>query len=314
MRVHCIRGAHRPIADVPDVRDASAKPSGTKAYGRPLFSSKGRLSWFTKAEYLALLTSQERSSRLIPSAASDKNRMDDECQVNRFKAPSFQTPQVGQSLRSRFICCQFWGGQGFSGLGPHLFRDRQGRQDVSLPRAVLQRRRRAQALSHGRIDQRENERILVVDDESALRMLIGCGAGGQRRSSLFSGRLRRPSAVHAEQGGWRAIIAWSKVFRKMTMRIQIRAIVLLTALALGTAASAHADKLRSPAWDRAHLGADGLAKCQAYRHVRETTAWLQKADGGTITARERQRLQAQLAAAKRMPPHALTPLQCGVPL
>ncbi len=99
------------------------------------------------------------------------------------------------------------------------------------------------------------------------------------------------------------------------MHVRIGAAVMLSTLALALAASAHSsDKLRSPAWDRAHLGADGLAKCQAYRHVREATARLQQANGGTITAGERHRLESQLAAAKRMPPRALTPFQCGVPL
>ncbi len=90
---------------------------------------------------------------------------------------------------------------------------------------------------------------------------------------------------------------------------------MASTLLFGLGASAHgADTLRTPGWDRAHLGAAGLAKCQAYRHVRQATAQLQHANGGTITAVERRRLESQLAAARRMAPRALTPFQCGVPL
>jgi hypothetical protein len=91
--------------------------------------------------------------------------------------------------------------------------------------------------------------------------------------------------------------------------------VIMATFALGLTTNADSsDKLRGSTWTRAHLGAQGLAKCQAYRRVRMATTQLQQAGGGTITTVDRRRLERQLAAARRLPPRALTPFQCGVPL
>ena len=80
------------------------------------------------------------------------------------------------------------------------------------------------------------------------------------------------------------------------------------------AALAQPDTLKTRTWDLGHLGANGLEKCSAFRRVLKHTSALQTTGGGTITYGERARLDAELAAANKMPPAALTPMQCGVPL
>ena len=80
------------------------------------------------------------------------------------------------------------------------------------------------------------------------------------------------------------------------------------------AAPPQSGTLRGPTWDLAHLGANGLEKCSAFRRVVRQTTALQTAGGGTISSAARIRLDADLAAAQKMPPSALTPMQCGVPL
>jgi hypothetical protein len=72
--------------------------------------------------------------------------------------------------------------------------------------------------------------------------------------------------------------------------------------------------LKSQVWDQAHLGADGLEKCSAFRHVVNHTAELQGAGRGPMSPSERAQLEAELNSAKMMPPVSLTPFQCGVPL
>jgi hypothetical protein len=80
------------------------------------------------------------------------------------------------------------------------------------------------------------------------------------------------------------------------------------------AAATQSDMLKGRTWDDAHLGANGLEKCNAFRRVVEHAAALQTAGGGTISSAVRMRLDTELAAAKEMPPAALRPGQCGVPL
>lgn len=72
--------------------------------------------------------------------------------------------------------------------------------------------------------------------------------------------------------------------------------------------------LKSRAWDQAHLGAYGLEKCSAFRKVLDHTTELASPDHGPMSSSERIQLDAELNTAKLMPPVALTPLQCGVPL
>ena len=72
--------------------------------------------------------------------------------------------------------------------------------------------------------------------------------------------------------------------------------------------------LESGAWDRRHLGANGLLKCQAFRLVLKHTTEAQASEGGSISSGQANRLQTELKAAKQMPPASVTPFQCGVPL
>jgi len=84
--------------------------------------------------------------------------------------------------------------------------------------------------------------------------------------------------------------------------------------AVTTTATAHPTALASGAWDRGHLGANGLEKCQAFRLVLEHTTQAQTSGGGSISSAQANRLQAELNAAKQMPPASVTPFECGVPL
>jgi len=72
--------------------------------------------------------------------------------------------------------------------------------------------------------------------------------------------------------------------------------------------------LKSRVWDQAHLGTAGLEKCSAFRQVLNRTSELQGAGRGPLPPSERTQLEAELNAAKTMPPVLLTPFQCGVPL
>jgi hypothetical protein len=72
--------------------------------------------------------------------------------------------------------------------------------------------------------------------------------------------------------------------------------------------------LHSQAWDDAHLGPDGLAKCHAFRALQRQTAKLQQGDKGTLPTEWRAQLQRKLAAAEAMTPKYVTPAKCGVPL
>jgi hypothetical protein len=83
---------------------------------------------------------------------------------------------------------------------------------------------------------------------------------------------------------------------------------------LATAAPTSPSPLHSQAWDDAHLGASGLAKCHAFRELRQETSKLQKGGDGALPVEWRRHLETQLAAAKSMPPRSLTAAQCGVPL
>jgi len=83
----------------------------------------------------------------------------------------------------------------------------------------------------------------------------------------------------------------------------------------GTAAqTAQPTALANGTWDRSHLGANGLQKCRAFRLVLKHTTEAQTAGGGSISSGQAHRLQAELNAAKQMPPAAVTPMECGVPL
>jgi len=72
--------------------------------------------------------------------------------------------------------------------------------------------------------------------------------------------------------------------------------------------------LTSRAWDRRHLGANGLEKCRAFRLVLKHTTVAQASGGGSISPGQANRLQTELNAAKQMPPASVTPVECGVPL
>jgi hypothetical protein len=66
--------------------------------------------------------------------------------------------------------------------------------------------------------------------------------------------------------------------------------------------------------DQERLGAAGLQKCAAYKHVRTHSAALQAADHGDLTPADRRRLDVELARARDLPPTRLTPADCGVAL
>jgi hypothetical protein len=87
---------------------------------------------------------------------------------------------------------------------------------------------------------------------------------------------------------------------------------LAHAAALASAPQPNA--LKNQVWDQAHLGADGLEKCSAFRKVLNHTTELQGAGRGSMSPSERTQIEAELNTAKAMLPVSLTPFQCGVPL
>lgn len=88
-----------------------------------------------------------------------------------------------------------------------------------------------------------------------------------------------------------------------------------TQQAATTAAAAQpGNTLRTRAWDQSRLGAQGMAKCSAFRQVLVHTRDLQNGATGALSASQRSALDDQLKAAKAMEPAALTPFQCGVPI
>ncbi len=79
-------------------------------------------------------------------------------------------------------------------------------------------------------------------------------------------------------------------------------------------AAPNAQGLHTRVWDLAHLGPDGVAKCDAFREIFQQTGRLQRGDAGKLPAVWRRDLVSKLAKAKAMPPRSLTPVKCGVPL
>jgi hypothetical protein len=79
-------------------------------------------------------------------------------------------------------------------------------------------------------------------------------------------------------------------------------------------APASSNVLRTQAWDQAHLGPDGMKKCSAFRKVLQDSQEAQGRDNGTMSAAQRSRLSQELSEARTMPPAAVTPFKCGVPL
>jgi hypothetical protein len=88
-------------------------------------------------------------------------------------------------------------------------------------------------------------------------------------------------------------------------------------MSTGAAAAATpqpSDALTSRAWDQSHLGAQGMAKCSAFRRFLRDTSRLQGEGGGTLSHAQRIVLDEELKTAQAMQPVALTPVQCGVPI
>ncbi len=75
-----------------------------------------------------------------------------------------------------------------------------------------------------------------------------------------------------------------------------------------------ANALKSRAWDQAHLGADGMKKCSAFRRVLKDTTEMRGAGHAPMSASQITLLEEELNTARSMPPVSLTPFQCGVPL
>lgn len=96
--------------------------------------------------------------------------------------------------------------------------------------------------------------------------------------------------------------------------LRVHVATLTAALSIAGGINSAASPSHGRAWALDHLGPAGLAKCRAFRRVRQETAGLQKAGEGTITRGERLRLEQRLARARAMPPASVTPVKCGVPL
>jgi hypothetical protein len=89
---------------------------------------------------------------------------------------------------------------------------------------------------------------------------------------------------------------------------------LVTGPVLGSQAPSTPQALPTRTWALAHLGANTVQKCAAFRKILVQTQHMQAADGGTISAADATHLQKALSEAKAMTPESVTPPQCGVPL
>jgi hypothetical protein len=101
------------------------------------------------------------------------------------------------------------------------------------------------------------------------------------------------------------------------MKVQTLGLALILGVSALTALPASADDpshLSGQDWRMQHLDANGMAKCRAFRRVRQDTGELQKARGGRLTLIEQKRLESELKRANAMAPASVTPAQCGVPL
>lgn len=94
------------------------------------------------------------------------------------------------------------------------------------------------------------------------------------------------------------------------MRRHLLAAVVAPSLCLAASGARATDRLHR----QMHMTAASAAKCKAYAQVVSDTRSLQASGGGAFDAGTRRRLEAELRRAKAMPPSALSPSRCGVPL
>jgi hypothetical protein len=146
--------------------------------------------------------------------------------------------------------------------------------------------------------------------QSAKQSHIDAGDGVQRTVTQARAGVRRGMIKVLAISTGLAILAIGAVFllsphpRQQSTSIQAPAPSVV----------AQTDTLETRTWDGSHLEANGLEKCRAFRQVVKHTAALQVAGGGTISRGQTMRIQAELNAARAMPPTSLTPMQCGVSL
>jgi hypothetical protein len=139
------------------------------------------------------------------------------------------------------------------------------------------------------------------------------GDGVERTVTQARGGVRRGVTKILVISTFLAVVALGAVWL-LSSRTAPRAQQSLATQTAGFTSAPQRDPLKSRVWDQAHLGADGLEKCSAFRQVLNHGAELQGAGRGLMSSSERAQLEAELTSAKAMPPVSLTPFQCGVPL
>jgi len=142
-----------------------------------------------------------------------------------------------------------------------------------------------------------------VDAGDGVELTITQARGGVRRGMTKILVLSTVLAVVALGVVW-LVSSWTAPRAHQSMVTQTAALT----------SAPQPDPLKSRVWDQSHLGAGGLEKCSAFRRVLSHTTELQGAGRGPMSLSERTQLEAELNAAKTMPPVSLTPFECGVPL
>ncbi len=152
---------------------------------------------------------------------------------------------------------------------------------------------------------------------SAEQSHLDAGDGVERTGVQARGGVRRGASKVLVISTLLAVVAIGAIWM-LSARPATRAAPSTSVSASGqTAALTSAPRsttLKSPEWDQAHLGADGVEKCGAFRRVLNRVTALQGSGARAISASESTQLDTALNAAKAMPPASLTPAECGVPL
>jgi len=151
---------------------------------------------------------------------------------------------------------------------------------------------------------------MAHDQEATEQSHLDAGDGVERTVTQARSGVRRGVSKILVISTVLAVLAigavWILAARPARQSIAIQTIAPATAQ--------QANTLRSQAWDQSRLGAQGMAKCSAFRQVLKHTGELRSAEPGAMSRSQRTELDAELKTAKDMQPAALTPFQCGVPL
>jgi len=156
---------------------------------------------------------------------------------------------------------------------------------------------------------------MPIDQDASEQSHLDAGDGVERTVTQARGGVRRGVSKILLASTLLAILALGVVwFLGAHPARQSTASQVPSNQATAVATTEPSNQLRTQPWDQSHLGAQGLAKCSAFRQVLRHTRELQGATPGAFSASQRAELDDALKTAKNMQPVSLTPFQCGVPI